>query len=52
MTEIRSLTSFSEADLRRCATGYVTNKRYEVSYADSEESTAFQLMVIELDKPL
>jgi ribosomal protein S18 acetylase RimI-like enzyme len=51
MAEIRVLTHIDEADLHRVATGYITDSKYVVSYADVEDTVSFNLVFTRLETP-
>ena len=51
MIEIRRLTELSSADLRRVGSGYSSDSRYVVVYAESEGCVSFELRLAPLDRP-
>lgn len=51
MIEVRSLTKLNLTDLRRVASGYTSNGKYVVAYADSESEVSFNLQLIALEQP-
>ena len=50
MIEVRSLTKLNLTDLRRVASGYTSNGKYVVAYADSESEVSFNLQLIALEQ--
>ena len=51
MVEIRSLSKLSLADLKRIASGYSSDSKYVVVYAETEACVTFNLRLVSLDKP-
>jgi ribosomal protein S18 acetylase RimI-like enzyme len=51
MIEIHLLTHIDKADLLRVATGYIADSKYVVSYADGEDTVAFNLVLTQLATP-
>jgi len=51
MIEIRSLTALSLADLKRVASGYVSNSKFVVVHTSAEEHVSFDLQLVHLNKP-
>lgn len=49
--DVRVLTHMDEADLRRCATGYISHSRFALDYADSAERTTLVLRLVQLSEP-
>lgn len=51
MVFIHRLTSLALADLKRVASGYSSDSKYLVNYADSEDHTSFELNLVALPTP-
>jgi ribosomal protein S18 acetylase RimI-like enzyme len=51
MIEVRSLTKLNLNDLTRVASGYTSDSKYVVVYADSENEASFNLQLIALEQP-
>ncbi len=50
MIEVRSLTKLNLTDLKRIASGYTSDSKYVVVYADSENEALFNLRLVVLEQ--
>ena len=51
MIEVRSLTGLNLADLKRVASGYSSDSKYAVVYAETESCVSFDMRLVPLKKP-
>jgi ribosomal protein S18 acetylase RimI-like enzyme len=51
MIEIRPLLQLDAADLKRVASGYVSNSKYAVTHTDSDHHASFELQLVSLSEP-
>ena len=49
--EIRLLTQLDPVDIKRVASGYISDGKYVVEYTDSDRQTALNLRFMQLDQP-